>query len=109
MRVRRHIRSDRKLAMIDYAMWINDAKQFASSLQKRGKQIRVKASVRRPISSRVMDQIEDQMVHGLPRALRALYTEGAGSCEIRYLWSPTGDDLVRLEAVYDGPDDNYLV
>lgn len=83
-----------------YASWIRRAETFVRGLRHLPGRWGISVAIDPPLSDSEADDLARVLPFGLPTSLRELYTKGAAKCQCRYHWSPDGEHLREVHAVF---------
>ena len=89
--------------MVDYAAWVQRAKNFTAGLEGRlAGEWETENSVAPPVDEPDLVRTEDTLERRLPLSLRSYFGSGSRCCECRYVWTPEGISQVQMNALFPG-------
>ena len=93
--------------MIDYASWVQRAKDFTVGLEGRlAGEWEVESSVAPPMDEPDLVGVENVLERKLPSSLRSFFQHGSRYCECRYVWTPNGISQDQINALF--PDNGWI-
>ena len=92
---------------MDYAEWVRHVSAFAESLHGIPGEIDVNIQIDPPLDDASISALSDNWAGKIPQSLQSLWREGSGRVNCDYVWTPSADELPRLEEVFEGEDAIY--
>jgi len=92
---------------MNYRAWIDHVRAFAEGLQKVPGKIACTIQIDPPLSSAALSDLESKWSNGLPESLKDLWTWGSGRVSCQYVWTPTREELPRLNEIFESNDYIY--
>ncbi len=93
--------------MIDYALWVQRAKDFTASLEGRlPGEWQIEYSIAPPLDEPDLVSVESSLGRSLPLPLRRFFELGSRCCECRYVWEPEGSSQDQINFIF--PSNGYI-
>jgi hypothetical protein len=100
------IERGKRLAMVDYAEWLQRAEAFVRRLNRLPGCWSMNIAVDPPLDVAEAERLDKALPHGLPRAIHDFYVSASASAECTYTWRPDGFHRGRLDEVL--PDEGEV-